>query len=344
MPEFKFWRPGDLDPTSTEPPVRYRWPHSLINWNVPIFDSHGNEQPDLHDTAPGIRIVTDMPEYRGMTGISGEDLSTPENFAAYTVMCLRLLYTTDPGAFLIDHLINNSQVTIEYSPAQNACRGAQLYISVATELLNPAVYTTAPVGRLVETLAAVGRKYPAAAVNVACNSLSDEVNRICGGQDLDLTATHGAGGMNPNTTGDEIRNWLTTGWKIMRLPDMVFKKLALAMIVVLERHSTPSIPSEASVSFCTSTANALNTQRPPAIGLFHELVHAYWYACGKQPGRDFGHFSTTLFEFKCVGIGPWRNGMITENIMRGMWAGVVARFGDQIDDLNNRQVVPRLSY
>jgi hypothetical protein len=64
--------------------------------------------------------------------------------------------------------------------------------------------------------------------------------------------------------------------------------------------------------------NSMN-DRPPAIGLAHELVHAYHNQRGAQPGRELGDGTTTLFELLCVGLGPWANELISENAIRAQW-------------------------
>ncbi len=69
--------------------------------------------------------------------------------------------------------------------------------------------------------------------------------------------------------------------------------------------------------------------RAPFIGLAHELIHAWNNLRGRQIGRDFSHPSTVLYEFMCVGLGPWAlppgaqpqdaNLPISENGIRMSW-------------------------
>lgn len=89
------------------------------------------------------------------------------------------------------------------------------------------------------------------------------------------------------------------------------------------------------------------TDRPPAIGLAHELVHALHNMRGTQPGRDVNDPTTTLTELLCVGIGPWANpvnGAITENIIRAAWPPAPNIFPVAHDPLNLRAVAPRTIY
>lgn len=73
----------------------------------------------------------------------------------------------------------------------------------------------------------------------------------------------------------------------------------------------------------------INLSRPAAIGLGHEIIHAYWAANGCQLGYELYAPSTLLFEMKCVGLGPWADSDVSENRLRSQWSAanrvVVAR-------------------
>lgn len=58
--------------------------------------------------------------------------------------------------------------------------------------------------------------------------------------------------------------------------------------------------------------------RPAYVGLGHELVHAYYNMQGGQlsHSEDSTHFSTVLYEYMCVGLGPWAGQPICENQLR----------------------------
>lgn len=66
--------------------------------------------------------------------------------------------------------------------------------------------------------------------------------------------------------------------------------------------------------------------RPAFVGLAHELIHHYYNMQGAQlsHSEDSNHFSTVLYEYMCVGLGPWAGAVISENTIRND-AGVVAR-------------------
>jgi len=61
----------------------------------------------------------------------------------------------------------------------------------------------------------------------------------------------------------------------------------------------------------------MTINRPQAIGLYHELVHAYHAVRGRQP--DSSDTDVVLTEMLCVGLGPWANADYTENRLRSQW-------------------------
>ncbi|MGI9282809.1 MAG: M91 family zinc metallopeptidase [Endozoicomonas sp.] len=66
--------------------------------------------------------------------------------------------------------------------------------------------------------------------------------------------------------------------------------------------------------------------RPAYVGLSHELIHHYYNMRGAQisHSEDSAHFSTVLYEYMCVGLGPWNGAAISENQIR-QDAGVALR-------------------
>jgi Effector protein len=65
----------------------------------------------------------------------------------------------------------------------------------------------------------------------------------------------------------------------------------------------------------TNTLGAVIT-RPPFISLGHELVHAYHNIMGNQTGHDIGTPTRVLYEWLCVGLGPWAAEPLSENTIR----------------------------
>jgi hypothetical protein len=115
-----------------------------------------------------------------------------------------------------------------------------------------------------------------------------------------------------------------------------------AIIIALYSQSVAGTGCGSTVHYTLGDINPLNAERPPAIGLAHELVHAYYNMRGEQPGRDVDHPTTVLFEYRCVGLGPWSNAAVSENAIRNDWAAALLHF-DQ-DDTRNRQAAPRRDF
>lgn len=78
------------------------------------------------------------------------------------------------------------------------------------------------------------------------------------------------------------------------------------------------------VSWSASILTSAGTPRPPYIGLGHELIHALHNMRGEQPGADNAGTTTVLYEYLCVGLGPFANFPNTENALRA-GAGVALR-------------------
>jgi hypothetical protein len=113
-----------------------------------------------------------------------------------------------------------------------------------------------------------------------------------------------------------------------RRPDWVLplQFFLLALDMTLLPAALPGPGNGAAVNFSTQNAgiNDLNNPRfrPPAIGLAHELMHAWHYTRGRSPGYDSGQYDTTAAELKFSGIGPYAGDPVTENAVRAQWAGV----------------------
>jgi hypothetical protein len=93
----------------------------------------------------------------------------------------------------------------------------------------------------------------------------------------------------------------------------------LMAVVALEREFTAGNGCPSSVRF-NVLKTEMNQSRPAAIGLGHEMIHAYWAANGRQLGYELYTPSTLLFEMKCVGLGPWADSDISENRLRSQWS------------------------
>ncbi len=81
-------------------------------------------------------------------------------------------------------------------------------------------------------------------------------------------------------------------------------------------------------------------ERPSAIGLAHELIHAYYSVKGKQPSRP----SYILDDLICIGLGPWINEAITENKIRAEWNFQAYHMVPETDKANRTRVGFRTSH
>jgi hypothetical protein len=77
-----------------------------------------------------------------------------------------------------------------------------------------------------------------------------------------------------------------------------------------------------STTFTDTTGVVQN--RPSYISLAHELVHAYHNISGDQAGHEIGTYSRVLYEYQCMGLGPWAGDAMTENAVR-LGNGLLAR-------------------
>ncbi|HET9959589.1 MAG TPA: M91 family zinc metallopeptidase [Polyangiaceae bacterium] len=85
---------------------------------------------------------------------------------------------------------------------------------------------------------------------------------------------------------------------------------------ILHPGATPGPGGSTKVRWSAANLMAAGAARPPCVGLAHELVHALHNMRGDQPGNDNGHPTTALFEYICVGLGPWHDEPNTENAVR----------------------------
>lgn len=130
--------------------------------------------------------------------------------------------------------------------------------------------------------------------------------------------THGAGWV----TAQMIQNWCTNA-AVFPAP-LVGQQAEDAAVIIgtLLRNSAVAGPgahtgvrwSPTSVQF--TDTNGVVQNRPPYIAMGHELIHALHNQRGDQPGHEIGTYSRVLYEYCCVGLGPWAGGLHTENALR----------------------------
>jgi Effector protein len=158
--------------------------------------------------------------------------------------------------------------------------------------------------------------------------------------DQTLVDTVGVQAFATTITLPDVTAWLAGNPLAARLTNQEREHAVLATIAALAGTSGAGGGSDAHVRWNPGPTNPLNATRPPAIGLGHELLHAYFSSLGMQCGRDDGHFSTVLFEYRCVGLGPWDEVSPSENLLRREWSSHAIQH-IPLADPQNRKVPPK---
>lgn len=116
-----------------------------------------------------------------------------------------------------------------------------------------------------------------------------------------------------------------------------------ALVVLLKEYSEAGKGAmDQIVNFGVGKDQA-NVKETAAVGLAHELIHAYHNAAGTQPGKDAPGYPVTLGELICVGLGPWKDAKLTENAIRSHWPPKKGVFRNN-DTYNYKKLAPRKVY
>ena len=92
-----------------------------------------------------------------------------------------------------------------------------------------------------------------------------------------------------------------------------------AIMLVLEDYLNPGVGVVTRIEFDPHKEIVNGQLRPPHCGLFHELMHAYYNALGRQLGREDSlneRNGGRLFELMAVGMGPFATRPFSENAFR----------------------------
>ncbi|NNJ18953.1 hypothetical protein CSV86_029505 [Pseudomonas putida CSV86] len=116
-----------------------------------------------------------------------------------------------------------------------------------------------------------------------------------------------AGGYNIGITLHEVAGWIAGNPLPARLSPRAQNHALVATLAALRDVSPSANGAESVIGWNPYASNPLNLSRPPAIGLAHELIHAYYSGLGQQLGRDFGHPSTCCSSFSASGSGRGRS-------------------------------------
>ncbi len=157
--------------------------------------------------------------------------------------------------------------------------------------------------------------------------------------------TLGVSGFDVGITGTQVRTWLTGGGLPTTLTTAQRDHVILSTIAALDPHSPRGPGCNCAVLWNIDPTTTMNRTRPPAIGLGHELIHAYYGVRGEQPGYEApGQLSVELFEYRCVGLGPWDGAAPSENTLRQEWWPNTAHLIPTTDTLNRKVPPKRIMY
>lgn len=309
-------------------------------WTRDGFDKSGNR---------GIAVVVQSNEER-YEPVNADDpmgdivqVDWPEAFEACVVHALAAIYSVPTGRRLLETLdLTGERITlVPCLPSVGNCiRNLDTFAMlnpVAKELLSAPGHPGAITRQALKRAAAtqdlgVAAQWLAARINQAPRRPWPEAGAVHEATPYRVDGVH----------ADNIHDWLHTGnpnsnpFNAQRAAwnDEMTKHIKASTIVALEKHSEMGSGSPVSIGWNIYPDYPLNRQRPPAVGLAHELIHAYYSVRGEQPGLEVDHFSTVLFEYKCVGLGPWRMAPISENAIRAQWADAAVSGMDPLQAFN----------
>lgn len=132
------------------------------------------------------------------------------------------------------------------------------------------------------------------------------------------STVHGAGWVSAAM----IQNWCTNATVFPApLIGPQVQDAALVLATVLQGGATAGGGEHAMVRWNVTSVQFTDTlgvvrQRPPYIAMAHELIHGYHNLLGDQAGHEIGTYSRVLYEYQCVGLGPWAGSPHTENAVR----------------------------
>jgi hypothetical protein len=240
-----------------------------------------------------------------------------------TLSALDAIYSCPTGKTVIDKLVNSGhEIKITKAPIANSCDVApngmmkhaqELYISK----IGPA---TSLAWKKLQLFVTAKRDY---------EWLANEINAI---PYWELKGVPSLQPYNCGVTSRELSDWFTKGWIVCEGKKK--QHIQNTLIAILQPYAENGNGSNAAIGFCSDPRGVMNTTRPAGIGLAHELIHAYWSLQGMQLGWTVDDPTTVLFEYKCVGLGPWRYEEISENQIRNEWYEHTAGLFPMEDHIN----------
>ena len=307
----------------------------------PIY-CYWNGPGNISNTPPGIAILSNDSRDR----MKQEAEPFLLDFKEQTIKNLDYLYLTPTGKILLDELLsfsrgNTSNENIHILPlthnrgnniiSQNSKHALHL---VADELL----YEHKPLRHTAATLKKVAKHLH---LQDPYQWLADQINQM---PQLNYLGLPGNKPFLPELgiklSKEDIENWLDGKLELNKQVKFHFLH---AVIVALHSYSTPNVGTGSIIRWNPSPEYKSNRKRPIAIGLAHELCHAYYNATGMQPGFQEQDESTVLYEYLTTGLGPWKTAVVCENALRREWNELLPQI-PKTELLNHKPVEERLYY
>ena len=150
---------------------------------------------------------------------------------------------------------------------------------------------------------------------------------------VNMTPIYNIEGMPPlpqsviRLTANDVTNWIN-GVTIYPAPIPAARRedLALLLLTVLwpGSRNRPGNGLHSRVNWDPTKrqitlTNGVVLRGSKTVSLAHELTHALYNGEGQQLGNENGHFSSVLYEYMCVGLGPWATEECSENKYRAEW-------------------------
>ena len=309
------------------------------NLSVASKLKYANALTQLYNSFPNPVYITVNPFALSIAAVAGIGVVRSPNVASHqtdAVLALQQLHGFGTGNTLLQDICNevNAAHRISVADAVGTFSGGN-----ECQIVNgmPDDYQTDIAAALIGNHAAVGGCIglamtamghpPGAAGGASFAWLETQINntpvyQLQGAPNMvPSSTTYGANWISQATLQDWVNgvNAFPAG-----LPPLQVNAAMLVIGLVLNAGATRSGGGHTRVRWNASNLTSAGLPRPPYIGLGHELIHAWHNMRGEQPGSENGT-TTPLYEYLCVGLGPFAAlANNTENALRG-GAGVALR-------------------
>lgn len=139
---------------------------------------------------------------------------------------------------------------------------------------------------------------------------------------------------------EKARDWVSKKLKLKWLNMDDRAHIRNCVVLSLYDVSPKNIGGDVDITYQVSDKDDYVGDRPSAIGLAHEMVHAYYSVHGLQPSRE----NAVLDDLLCIGLGPWKGIEICENRIREEWNRSVYKKVKKVNVNNKKKVGSRKSH